>query len=68
LAVWGEAQPRYFHSFAGAPQARVVSCVNNDERRPANNQPLEFVVNPLWLILRRWSQLTNQGKLLYFLV
>jgi hypothetical protein len=23
--VWGEAQPRYFHSFDGAPQARVVS-------------------------------------------
>jgi hypothetical protein len=33
----GEAQPRYFHSFAGAPQARVVSCVNRaslPDKRP----------------------------------
>jgi hypothetical protein len=36
----GEAQPRYFHSFAGAPQARVVSCKKGHGYVPVINNKL----------------------------
>jgi hypothetical protein len=54
--VWGEAQPRYFHSFDGAPQARVVSSVNsdqmtNDERPMTNDQrPMTNDEQPMFVV------------------
>ena len=40
----GEAQPRYFHSFVGAPQARVVSYVNRTSSsiRDLQNRATDF--------------------------